>query len=463
MKKSILLLLILFIGSIANLHSQCTNEKGFYDFPFTQDGITVTGSGTGGYTYYTSSWTSCGIPLKGNSVYIGASASTYTNEFTTPVNDMVYAFGAANVGEIVTVTVNAGTPSISYTGGDCGSVVQISGNVISFLEPTPANGHGGRITIHSTSPFTSVSFSHNGAMSGLLMTMCFDAVFESVKPTVTTTAITSITGNSATSGGDVTADGGAAVTAKGVCWNTTGTPVATGNHTSNGTGTGSFSSSITGLSAGTLYYVRAYATNANGTAYGTELTFTTSSNPTPSNPTSVSATNNPICSGTSTQLTANGAVGTVYWYTGSCGGTQVTPGNPITVSPLVTTTYYARNYNNSQFSEGCASLTITVNPLLQYRTVQSGNWTTAANWEQYNGSTWVTATSYPGQITNSCLSPLVTVQTDHTIEISSPSNIEIPNLKFVGTGKTIVRRGAKLTVNTRLEMDQNTGGGIVKE
>jgi len=106
---------------------------------------------------------------------------------------------------------------------------------------------------------------------------------------------------------------------------------------------------------------------------------------------------------------------------------------------------------------------ITVNPLLRYRSKQSGNWTTAANWEQYNGSTWVTATSYPGQITNSCLSPLVTVQTDHTIEISSPTMIEIPNLKFEGTGKTMVRAGAKLTVNTRLEMDQNIGGGIVKE
>ena len=362
MKSSIFLLVILFIGGYAKLYSQCTNEKGYYDFPFTQSGITVTGSGTGGYTYYTSAYDGCTIPLKGNSVYIGASASTYTNTFTTAVNDMVYNFGGANVGEIVTVTVNAGTPSVSYTGGDCGSVVQIAGNVISFIEPTPSMGHGGRITIHSTSPFTSVSFSHNGAMAGMLMTMCFDAVFESVKPTVTTTAVSSVTGNSASGGGEVTADGGAAVTARGVCWNTTGTPTEAGSHTTNGTGIGTFTSSITGLSPATTYYVRAYATNSNGTGYGSQLNFTTSSNPAPADPTSISVTSSTICNGFSTQLTANGVDGTVYWYTGSCGTTgYFSSSNPVSVSPVATTTYYARSYNNSQYSAGCASTTITVN------------------------------------------------------------------------------------------------------
>ncbi len=94
-------------------------------------------------------------------------------------------------------------------------------------------------------------------------------------PTLTTTAITSITDTTATSGGNVTSDGGATVTARGVCWSTTTNPVATGNHTTNGAGTGIFTSNITGLSASTVYYVRAYATNSVGTAYGNELTFTT--------------------------------------------------------------------------------------------------------------------------------------------------------------------------------------------
>jgi len=90
---------------------------------------------------------------------------------------------------------------------------------------------------------------------------------------------------------------------------------------------------------------------------------TVSINYRPADPTSITASQNPICIGTGTQLTANGAVGTVYWYTGSCGGTFVTTGNPINVSPATTTTYYAQNYNNSLFSAGCASIGITVNPL----------------------------------------------------------------------------------------------------
>jgi hypothetical protein len=83
---------------------------------------------------------------------------------------------------------------------------------------------------------------------------------------------------------------------------------------------------------------------------------------TPENPTSISSTYNPICTGAGTQLTCNGAVGTVYWYTGSCGGTQLTTGNPVTLSPTTTTTYYARNYYNSEFSAGCVSHTVTVTP-----------------------------------------------------------------------------------------------------
>jgi len=95
-------------------------------------------------------------------------------------------------------------------------------------------------------------------------------------PTVTTTAISSITANSASSGGNVTADGGASVTARGVCWSTSANPTTSNSKTSDSTGTGSFTSSITGLSPGTTYHVRAYATNNVGTTYGSDLTFTTS-------------------------------------------------------------------------------------------------------------------------------------------------------------------------------------------
>jgi len=183
----------------------------------------------------------------------------------------------------------------------------------------------------------------------------------------------------------------------------------------------------------------------------------------PPNLTGITATASTICSGSNTQLTASGVQGTVYWYTGSCGGTQVTTGNPITVSPTVSTTYYARNYENGQYSEGCASITITVNPLLQYRSVQSGNWTTLANWQQFDGTSWIAATSYPGQISNSCSSPLVLLRESYLMEIQSGSTIDIPNLKIESTGKLTVKPGGKILVQNQLQLDENVGEAIIVE
>lgn len=97
-------------------------------------------------------------------------------------------------------------------------------------------------------------------------------------PVVTTTTPSIITSSTASSGGNVTSAGSSSVTARGVCWSTAANPIVTDSHTSDGTGTGSFSSSITGLLPNTLYHVRAYATNSVGTAYGSDLQFTTSSN-----------------------------------------------------------------------------------------------------------------------------------------------------------------------------------------
>ncbi len=95
-------------------------------------------------------------------------------------------------------------------------------------------------------------------------------------PIVTTIAASNIMENSATCGGVVNTDGGTTITTRGVCWSTSHNPTINNNHTTDGSGTGSFSSSLTGLSASTTYYVRAYATNSVGTAYGNEVSFTTS-------------------------------------------------------------------------------------------------------------------------------------------------------------------------------------------
>lgn len=92
---------------------------------------------------------------------------------------------------------------------------------------------------------------------------------------VTTAAVTAISSSGATAGGEVACSGSSAVIERGVCWSTSINPVVTGNHTVNGTGTGSFISTLTGLLPSTLYHVRAYATNASGTSYGNDVQFTT--------------------------------------------------------------------------------------------------------------------------------------------------------------------------------------------
>jgi hypothetical protein len=97
-------------------------------------------------------------------------------------------------------------------------------------------------------------------------------------PTLTTTTATNITATTATTGGNITAQGGSPITARGVCWSTDILPTTANSKTTDGSGTGSFTATITGLAPNTLYHVRAYATNAAGTAYGNSMGFTTSNN-----------------------------------------------------------------------------------------------------------------------------------------------------------------------------------------
>lgn len=95
-------------------------------------------------------------------------------------------------------------------------------------------------------------------------------------PVVTTNSVTAITTTTAVSGGIISSDGGAPVTARGVVWGTNPTPtIALATKTTDGAGTGSFVSVITALTNNTTYHTRAYATNSSGTAYGNEITFTT--------------------------------------------------------------------------------------------------------------------------------------------------------------------------------------------
>ena len=123
-----------------------------------------------------------------------------------------------------------------------------------------------------------------------------------IAPTVTTADVSSILTTSATSGGNVTSDGGSAVTARGVVWSTSTAPTITlTTKTIDGSGPGTFVSSITSLTAGKTYYVRAYATNSIGTSYGSELSFSAVALP-------ASVTTRSISNITATTATSGGNV-----------------------------------------------------------------------------------------------------------------------------------------------------------
>ena len=102
-------------------------------------------------------------------------------------------------------------------------------------------------------------------------------IFDIETPIVSTVEVRNVTDNAADVLCNVLSDGGSSVRTRGVCWSTSHNPTTTDYHTSDGNGTGEFVSHLTGLATGVTYYVRAYAVNEAGTAYGNELSLTTSS------------------------------------------------------------------------------------------------------------------------------------------------------------------------------------------
>ena len=173
-----------------------------------------------------------------------------------------------------TIMANATTYTVNVTNGN-GSLATITDADHNILGRATVSNNTATITINGTltagQTLTLCVFGYNKVTNLQQITVANPAV----APTVTTTAVSNIDKTTATGGGNVTADGGATVTARGICWSTTQNPTISGSHTTDGTGTGSFTSAMTDLTAGTTYYVRAYATNSAGTAYGEELSFTT--------------------------------------------------------------------------------------------------------------------------------------------------------------------------------------------
>ncbi len=201
---------------------------------------------------------------------------------------------AAVVPTLTTAPVSSITSKTAVSGGnissDGGSNVTIRG-VVWSTNPNPTvslttkttNGNGiGTFTsemneLLANTTYYVRAYATNSAATGYGNELTFKTTPASVVPTLTTTAVTSITSKTAVGGGNISSDGGSNVTARGVVWSTNPNPtISLTTKTTNGTGIGTFTSEMNDLLANTTYYVRAYATNSAGTGYGNEISFTTS-------------------------------------------------------------------------------------------------------------------------------------------------------------------------------------------
>ncbi|MBP5412329.1 MAG: T9SS type A sorting domain-containing protein [Bacteroidales bacterium] len=248
--------------------------------PTINDSHTTNGSGTGSFT------SNMTILTAGTTYYVRAYA---TNSVGTSYGNQI-TFTTLAVAPIVTITAVSNITSTSAISGgnvtnDGGAIVTARGICWSTSSnPTISNSHttNGSGTGSFTSNMTGLSagttyyvraYATNSVGTAYSSQVSFTT--QAVVPTLTTTVANNITDSSAVSGGNITNDGGASVTARGICWDTTSNPTINKSHTTNGSGMGSFTSNMTGLKASTTYYVRAYATNSAGTAYGNQITFTT--------------------------------------------------------------------------------------------------------------------------------------------------------------------------------------------
>ncbi|MBO4645687.1 MAG: SprB repeat-containing protein [Bacteroidales bacterium] len=235
--------------------------------------VTISGDTSicaGGSTTLTASGANSYVWSTGDTTASITVSPTATTTYTVTGTNQYGCTGTA----IVTVTVHE-LPTVSISGSTAinhgQSATLTASGAASYQWSTNATTAAITVTPASTTTYTVTGTNQYGCTGTASVTV----VVNSLAPTVITSNVTDIASISATCGGNVTNDGGAAVTARGVCWSTAHNPTIADNHTTNGTGTGSFTSSLTGLAPNTTYYVRAYATNSAGTGYGEEVSLST--------------------------------------------------------------------------------------------------------------------------------------------------------------------------------------------
>lgn len=326
---------------------------------------TTEGTGKGSFT---SSATNL---IAGKTYYIRAYA---TNSAGTSYGNEVSFTTSANLPTVTTTQISSINSNSAMSGGnitsDGGGLVTIRGVVWSTttgptvaLSTKTSDGGGNGVFTSSITSLTpgktyyvrAYATNSSGTAYGAEVSFTADGLL----PTLTTNNTSLLTSSSVQTGGNISYDGGSAITERGVVWNTSSTPtIALTTKTSDGTGTGSFTSNLTNLTPSTTYYLRSYATNSKGTGYGNEIIFTTPANlPTL---TTADITNNTTGNSVSSggNITSNGGglvtARGIVWSTSSAPTVSLSTktldgsGNGIFTSSLTSlitnTKYYARAY-----------------------------------------------------------------------------------------------------------------------
>lgn len=210
-----------------------------------------------------------------------AGTTIYGEEYTFTTLPVVPTLATAPITD-VTGNSASGGGMVSVTGG---AAVTVQGLCWS-TNPNPTIADNKTADGNGSGPYISIllnlkgktmyyvrAYATNSAGTGYGPEVSFTTLVD--LPVVTTAAITGLAKTSAITGGEVTYDGGATVSARGIVWGVNADPTLANNKIDVGTGTGVFVSTITGLTKNTSYHVRAFATNSAGTAYGADVPFTT--------------------------------------------------------------------------------------------------------------------------------------------------------------------------------------------
>jgi uncharacterized protein (TIGR02145 family) len=251
--------------------------------PTTTDNVTTDGAGIGSFTSSITGLTAGTIyHVRAYAINSAGTAYGVDRSFTTLVTPLIPAVTTTAISGITQTTATSGGNVTSIGSSDVivrGVCWSTASNPTTTDNVTTDGAGIGSFTSSMTgltagTTYHVRAYAINSAGTAYGVDRSFTTLVTPTIPAVTTTAISGITQTTAISGGNVTSIGSSDVIVRGVCWSTASNPTTTDNVTTDGAGIGSFTSSITGLTAGTTYHVRAYARNSTGIAYGSDVSFT---------------------------------------------------------------------------------------------------------------------------------------------------------------------------------------------